>query len=764
MVAIIYTEHIVQILSNLYVKLCNMYKNKIKNLYKKKGGIFIMKTMKKLIAISLAVVMVVAVLATMSVPAAAHRWHDSTREANATSTTKLIAPDAAEITMNAGKLPSGTEITLGSNDTDWKYAYPYTVGKAFYANSEISSKNIDADLYFAYDSGKIYIKQVHFDTVVTGEVKYRFIASGIDMVEGTKKHVGAEIIISSANPTDGTIGAVSATTLEYAWSPDNVGAVGNYKVQNTISGDNAASSVAYKDNGTFVIETSIPWGALGLTSPQEGTLLGFKAVVNGVYNVINRLESDGKGHVSGGKVYHDEWDWFSPMYLREVNENASTQSLRAAIDTTWYNENESEFVLTTANQLRGLAYIVNTKANLDGAKAVTAGKIFKLGADIDLNPDWNATSDLPPIHYWIPIEVFCGTFDGQGYEIRDMVCTPVMNGKILSGIGFASNPERDMAFVSHTYGETTIKDLILTDAEILTKYSGASIVGKCMEGTLKISNIYVDADVTTDAVDIIDWATKKVKLTNQIHKWSYSGGIIARSMVGTDGAVVVENVVLKGNLKAVMSSTSDDITIAPVAGATSKSISINNVYVDLDSMTATASGSDVTSSQTAKLSKGTFTGSNNMEYGSTAAYPAGWVNIDESNTIKMPASVAAMVDSNLWVQERINETNMDIRVLTVLDAKDDWTAFGVKVEMEINGAFVEIPGGEAFKSSKVYNSINAAGVKKSAAELGGKYVGGIVLTNSPKTVKLRITPVKYVGEQAYYGGSSVIEYVDGVFQ
>ena len=129
----------------------------------------------------------------------------------------------------------------------------------------------------------------------------------------------------------------------------------------------------------------------------------------------------------------------------------------------------------------------------------------------------------------------------------------------------------------------------------------------------------------------------------------------------------------------------------------------------------------------------------------------------------MPASVAAMVDSNLWAQERINENSMDIRILTVLGSKENtWDSYGIKVEIELNDEFVEIPN--VFKADKVYTSINAAGVKKDASEMGGKYVGGIVLTNSPKTVKLRITPVKYVGETAYYGASSIVSYVDGVMQ
>lgn len=78
-------------------------------------------------------------------------------------------------------------------------------------------------------------------------------------------------------------------------------------------------------------------------------------------------------------------------------------------DTAWYDGQKSEFTLTTAEELAGLAELVNGGNSL-GSKTV------KLGADIDLSA-----------HDWVPIggtvDIFYGEFDGQGHAITGMNVT-----------------------------------------------------------------------------------------------------------------------------------------------------------------------------------------------------------------------------------------------------------------------------------------------------------------------------------------------------
>lgn len=91
-----------------------------------------------------------------------------------------------------------------------------------------------------------------------------------------------------------------------------------------------------------------------------------------------------------------------------------------SVDTSWYNDKDKEFVITTASQLAGLAKIVNDGNSLSGKK-------IKLGDCINLNEvkkgeDWAVS---PPANVWTPIgnsekTKFEGTFDAQMNVVNGM--------------------------------------------------------------------------------------------------------------------------------------------------------------------------------------------------------------------------------------------------------------------------------------------------------------------------------------------------------
>ena len=86
-------------------------------------------------------------------------------------------------------------------------------------------------------------------------------------------------------------------------------------------------------------------------------------------------------------------------------------------DISWYtdHEDDQEYRISTAEQLAGLAELVNA----DPGKTNFAGKTFYLDNDIDLSG-----------HEWISIGTvlggdcpeysFCGVFDGQGHVISNL--------------------------------------------------------------------------------------------------------------------------------------------------------------------------------------------------------------------------------------------------------------------------------------------------------------------------------------------------------
>lgn len=116
-------------------------------------------------------------------------------------------------------------------------------------------------------------------------------------------------------------------------------------------------------------------------------------------------------------------------------------------DTAWYDSQKSEFTLTTAAQLAGLAKLVNGGNNFNS-------KTVKLGADIDLGA-----------HDWVPIAgtsgIFSGEFDGQGHAITGM--------KVMGDWEYAG--------LFGIVGRGTIHDLALSGNVSAARTSGTACVG-----------------------------------------------------------------------------------------------------------------------------------------------------------------------------------------------------------------------------------------------------------------------------------------------
>ena len=177
-------------------------------------------------------------------------------------------------------------------------------------------------------------------------------------------------------------------------------------------------------------------------------------------------------------------------------------------DISWYtdHEDDQEYRISTAEQLAGLAELVNA----DPGKTNFAGKTFYLENDLDLSG-----------HEWISIGTgrggsqskysFCGVFDGQDHVISNLYS----HESYIEGADESHNLLRNALFGSVYNGE--VKNLGVADAEIWIDPKDDSAAGKGI---------------------LVDWMGKS-KITNCWTSGSiYSGTKIEKNIGGVVGVTV----------------------------------------------------------------------------------------------------------------------------------------------------------------------------------------------------------------------------------
>ena len=171
-------------------------------------------------------------------------------------------------------------------------------------------------------------------------------------------------------------------------------------------------------------------------------------------------------------------------------EGTSVDNWDGSADTSWYTSapDASEYHISTAEQLAGLAQLVNT----DPGTTNFAGKTFYLENDLDLSG-----------HEWISIGTvlggdcpeysFCGVFDGQGHVISNLYS----HESDIKGADETHNLLRNALFGSVHNGE--VKNLGVADAEIWIDPKDDSAAGKGIlvdwMGKSKITNCWTSGTI-----------------------------------------------------------------------------------------------------------------------------------------------------------------------------------------------------------------------------------------------------------------------------
>lgn len=221
--------------------------------------------------------------------------------------------------------------------------------------------------------------------------------------------------------------------------------------------------------------------------------------------------NDNDYNVAGEKLYANlgvtlvatqatvESDSFDDQYDKDAEYPKFTDTWDGTADTSWFNDTDTEFILTTAEQLAGLAELVDGGNNF-------AGKTVKLGTDIDLYHLADGATDptcFDPIGSYRNDLIFEGVLDGQGHTIANMNQNTwaLDNGYYYGDLGLG---------LFGAVENATIKNLVMDNASISGESALCGTVAAVAGDNVTFENITVKnsdvADYQYYAGGIVGWA------------------------------------------------------------------------------------------------------------------------------------------------------------------------------------------------------------------------------------------------------------------
>ena len=241
--------------------------------------------------------------------------------------------------------------------------------------------------------------------------------------------------------------------------------------------------------------------------------------------------------------YTDERDSFGSDYDADATYPSFTDTWDGTADTSWYNDTDTEFSLSTAEQLAGLAKLVDDGNNF-------AGKTIKLTSDLDLYAKGENGEPIcfNPIGSYRTDRAFQGTFDGNGHTIENLNQNTwaLDNGYYYGDLGLGLFGKVE---------DATIKNLTMDNASISGESAIVGIVAGTAYGDCTFENITVENSKGNDyqyyAGGVVGWASgnhvyKNINIDASTvigSQWgdfgNANGGIIGGA--GTSGTYHFEN-------------------------------------------------------------------------------------------------------------------------------------------------------------------------------------------------------------------------------
>jgi len=398
------------------------------------------------------------------------------------------------------------------------------------------------------------------------------------------------------------------------------------------------------------------------------------------------------------------------------------QVWNGTIDTEWYwdNPKQAKFTLTTAEQLAGLAQLVNGGNNF-------SGKTIKLGANIVLNDtanykDWENSRETRPSNIWIAIGTynpsaslansFSGTFDGNGHVVSGVYISNyssdyqglfgyVGSGGTIKNLGVTASFIYGGSFVGGLVGvsnRSTITDCYTTGTVKGYNHNVGGLVGK-NEGST-VTNCYTTGNVQGDGglVGSNEGTIKNCYATGKVHG---AGGLVGSNK---KGGTIVDSYAT-GNVQGSGSYSN----AGGLAG--SNSGAIKNCYA-----TGEVQGHNV----------GGLVGSN--EWGTiTGCYATGDVNGSNVGGLVGYNSYKEAVITNCYATGEVRGYNAG----GLMGVNSQGTITGCYATGDVNGSYAGGLVGENYSGimTNCYAMGNVTGKDGSFSDMNANTAGGLVGSN-----------------------------------
>ena len=288
------------------------------------------------------------------------------------------------------------------------------------------------------------------------------------------------------------------------------------KVDEELLGD-ALSALDVHINGV-ALDNTVPMivklGAI-LEAGLGATELKLYHTENGVDNLMTRVNSPADFAIHNQYYYNAETGEVT-IYIASFSVISAVKSVAdvwdGSSDTSWYNENDTEFTLTTAEQFAGFRDLVDDGNTFEG-------KTVKLGVDIDLK---NIAFDPIGFGYYdnddsdgkTNYRVFLGTFDGGNHTIYNLYenCWELDPDKTNYGTYTYSTAGAGL-FAS--VKDATIKNIAINGAKVVFECVDMGVLVGYAQGECHFENIVIS----------------NAKIANYNR---YTGGLVGEVSYGVD--------------------------------------------------------------------------------------------------------------------------------------------------------------------------------------------------------------------------------------